>query len=118
MFEILINSISDNILEIVLTVISLIVSYYIIPTIKEDLIPFLKEQRIYSTIRKFVKAAEKLANSGAIEKIDKKEYVISLLEKNGIVVDDTLDAFIESAVEELDKVIAITKDEILKDEKK
>lgn len=116
MIETLINSISNNLLEIVITIISLVVSYYVVPAIKDDLIPLLKELRIYGTIKKFVQAAEKLAEAGTIEKVDKKKYVISLLKKNGIAVDDTLDSFIESAVEELDKVISVTKDEILKEE--
>lgn len=116
MLETLINSISDNVLEIVITIISLIVSYYIIPAIKEDLVPWLKELRIYSTVKKFVQAAEKLADAGTIQKIDKNDYVVSLLEKNGIVVDDTLKAFIESAVIELDKIIDVTEYEILMDE--
>lgn len=115
MFQIIWDSISDDALKIVLAIISIIVSYYIIPSIKDDLIPFLKEKRIYSTVKKFVQAAEKLAESGVIQKIDKKKYVIDLLKENGITITPTLDAFIESAVEELDKVISITKDEILKD---
>lgn len=114
--EIILDVILDDALRIVLAVISLIVSYCIIPSIKEDLVPWLKEQRIYSTVKKFVQAAEKLADAGAISKTDKKKYVVDLLEKNGITVDSTLDAFIESAVEELDKVIEVTKEEILKEE--
>ena len=116
MFETIWESISSDVLKIVLAIISVIVSYYIIPSIKDDLIPFLKEKRIYSTVKKFVQAAEKLAESGVIKKIDKKKYVVDLLEQNGITITPTLDAFIESAVEELDKVISITKDEILKED--
>ena len=116
MFETIWESISSDVLKIVLAIISVIVSYYIIPSIKDDLIPFLKEKRIYSTVKKFVQAAEKLAESVVIKKRDKKKYVVDLLEQNGITITPTLDAFIESAVEELDKVISITKDEILKED--
>ena len=116
MFETIWESISGDVLKIVLAIISVIVSYYIIPSIKDDLIPFLKEKRIYSTVKKFVQAAEKLADSGVIQKIDKKKYVVDLLEQNGIIITPTLDAFIESAVKELDTIIDVTKEEILKEE--
>ena len=116
MFETIWESISGDVLKIVLSIIYVIVSYYIIPSIKYDLIPFLKEKRIYSTVKKFVQAAEKLADSGVIQKIDKKKYVVDLLEQNGIIITPTLDAFIESAVKELDTIIDVTKEEILKEE--
>lgn len=115
-FENIFNTIYDDCLKIVLTVISLVVSYYVIPTIKNDLIPYLKEQRIYSTIKKFVKAAEKLAESGLIQKVDKKKYVIDLLKENGITITPTLEAFIESCCKEIDIIVNSTKNEILNDE--
>ena len=116
MFKTIWDSISNDAIKIVFAIISIIVSYYVIPFIKSEVIPFLKEKRIYSTVQKFVQAAEKLANSGTIQKVDKKKYVIDLLEQNGITVTPTLDAFIESAVIELDTIIDITKDEILNED--
>lgn len=65
-------------------------------------IPWLKEKGIYSTIQKFVQAAEKLGETGAITKADKKGYVWHLLEKVGIKKSEKVDAMIESAVKELD----------------
>lgn len=114
--ETLINSITANILEIILAVISIIVSYYIIPAIKEDLIPWLKEKRIYGTVKKFVQAAEKMANSGLIPKCDKKKEVIALLYESGIEIDETVEAFIESACKELDIALNTIYEEIVEED--
>lgn len=97
-----IDAILPSVLEIILTIISIVVARYAIPYIKSDLIPWLKEKRLHNIVKSFVQAAEKLAEAGIIEKIDKKAKVIELLEDNGIVVDNTVDAFIESCVKELD----------------
>lgn len=68
-------------------------------------LPWLKEQRVYSLVVKFVKAADKLAQSGAISKDSKKKYVIKLLESYGVKITPIVEAFIESAVTELDLAI-------------
>ena len=107
------NSILPNITEIIVTIISVVVARYVIPCIKNDLIPWLKEKRLYNTIKNFVRAVEKMAESGVIKKCDKKAKVIELLKKNGIVVDATIDAFIESCVKELDIVTSTIYDEIV-----
>ena len=112
MFETLLNSILSNILEIVATIISLVVAYYVIPCIKDDLVPWLKEKRLYNTVKNFVQAAEKLAESGVIKKVDKKTKVVELLEGRGIIVDETVDAFIESCIKELDLVASVVHEEI------
>lgn len=65
-------------------------------------LPWLSQQRIYSYVRKFVMAAEKMAAAGAIEKCDKNAVVVDLLEKNGITATETVRALIEAAVTELD----------------
>ena len=116
MLEVIYNAILPNILEIIGTIISLICAYYIIPYIKEDLIPWLKEQRIYSIVKTFVQAVEKMAESGIIEKADKKQKVIELLARKGIVVNATIDAFIESCVKELDMVSSVIVEEMTKTE--
>lgn len=116
MLEVIYNAILPNILEIIGTIISLICAYYIIPYIKEDLIPWLKEQRIYSIVKTFVQAVEKMAESGIIEKADKKQKVIELLARKGIVINATIDAFIESCVKELDMVSSVVLEEITKTE--
>ncbi len=65
-------------------------------------LPWLSRQRVYSYVRKFVMAAEKMAEAGTINKCDKNAVVVDLLEKNGITVNETVRALIEAAVKELD----------------
>lgn len=116
MLEIIIDSILSNVLEIIATIISLVVAYYVIPCIKNELVPWLKEKRLYNTIKNFVQAAEKLAESGVIEKCNKKTKVIELLENKGIVVDKNIEALIESCVKELDLVTSVIYEEIIETE--
>lgn len=116
MLETIWNSILPNILEIIITIISLVIARYVIPYIKNDLIPWLKEKRLYNIVKSFVRAAEKLAESGVIAKGDKKQKVIELLENKGITVDATIDAFIESCVKELDIVTSVVYEEIIETE--
>lgn len=116
MFKEIIDAILPNILEIVTTIISLIVARYVIPYIKTDLIPWLKEKHLYNMIKNFVKAAEKLSESGVLDKSCKKQKVVELLESKGIVVDETVNAFIESAVKELDIVVSTVYEEIVETE--
>lgn len=104
MTEMIINAVTENVLDIVVAIISIVVSVYLIPLIKNDLKPWLEEKRIYGLVQKFVEAAEKLAESGVIQKVDKKAKVIKLLESKGIVVTDQVEAFIESAVKQLDLI--------------
>lgn len=94
----------ENGLEVIIAIISIVVSYYIIPAIKDDLIPFLQEKRLFNVVKNLVKAAEKMAESGVIEKCDKKEKVIELLRKKGIQITDEVDALIEACVKELDLI--------------
>lgn len=116
MFKTILDAILSNVLEIAITAISLIVAHYVIPCIKNDLIPWLEEKRLLGIIRKFVQAAEKLAESNVIMKSDKKAKVIELLEKQGIVVDETIEAFIEGCVKELDTVTSVVYEEIIETE--
>ena len=99
--------------EIIIAIISLIVARYVVPFIKNDMIPWLKEKKLYGTIKKFVQAVEKMAEAGVIDKCDKKMRVIELLEKNGIVVDDTVSHLIESCVKELDIITSTIYDEVI-----
>lgn len=117
MFETIMNLILSNILEIILTIISLVVSCYVVPYIKKDLIPWLKEKHLYNIVKNFVQAAEKLAESGTINKETKKEKVIELLKNKGIAVDSNVDALIESCVKELDTVTSAILDEVTKTDK-
>ena len=114
MWETIWSSIMPNVLEIILTIISMIIARYVVPYIKTDLIPWLKERRLYNITRDFVQAVEKMAESGIIAKQDKKAKVVELLESKGIKVDATVDAFIESCVKELDIVTLAVSEEITK----
>lgn len=116
MLETIMEAITPNIWEIIITIISLVVSCYVIPYIKNDLIPWLKEKHLYNTVRNFVRAAEKLAESGVIPKADKKDKVIELLESQGIDVNPMVDAIIESCVKELDIVTSTIFEEIIDSE--
>ncbi len=100
--ENVVTIIMSNLVEIVVAIISAVFSIIVIPWLKNTALPWLKEKRLFTVVYSFVKAAEKLAQSGAIPKARKKEYVIKLLEKKGITVTDEVDALIEAAVEELD----------------
>lgn len=116
MSEIIKSMVTEHLLETIIGVISIIVSYYVIPMIKTNLVVWLKDKQIYDTVKKFVQAAEKMAESGIIEKVDKKGYVINLLEEQGIKIDTKVEAFIESAVKEIDLIAKTARDEIMKDE--
>ena len=111
----IIDAILPNISEIIITIISLIVARYILPYIKNDMIPWFKEKRLHGIIKNFVQAVEKMAESGIIEKCDKKTKVIELLEKKGIIVDDITEAFIEGCVKELDIITSTIYDGIVID---
>lgn len=102
--------------EFVMAIISIVVARYVVPYIKNELIPWLKERRSYNIVKSFVQAVEKLAETGAIAKVDKKQKVVELLNNKGIAVDATIDAFIESCVKELDIVASVVYDEIVNDE--
>ena len=78
-------------------------------------IPWLREQRIFSLIRKLVKGAEKAAEAGKIPKTDKHALVIKLLKMKNIEVTPFLDAFIDAAIKEMDEVAENIADEITKD---
>ena len=81
----------DTIVKIVFLVLGTIVTVYVVP--------WLKEKGLYDIVKKMVQGAEKWSET---MEIDKKEWVIERLEARGIVVNDYVEALIESACEELD----------------
>ena len=83
----------NNLLEIVFAVLGASFTALVIPWLKDTGLPWLKEKRLYSIVKKFVEAAEKQAEAGTIDKATKKRFVVELLEANGII---------EAAVKELD----------------
>ena len=95
-------------IELVSAVIRLIIaamtvafSTFMLPWVRDELIPWLKEKHLYSLVVKFVRAAEKMYEAGTLVGL-KKAYVISLLKERGFELTPEIDAFIESAVKELD----------------
>ena len=101
----LLNELASILIKIVIAGGSLVFVKSVMPWIKKDLIPWLKEKHLYEIVQNFVFAAEKLAESGAIDRGLKKQYVIACLNNKGITVTEEIDALIECAVEELDLAI-------------
>ncbi len=105
--------IMDNLVEFVIAVILAVITCFVIPWVKntlaplitEQVIPWLKEKHLYSVVSRFVKAAEKYNKTNPI---NKKDWVIDLLNEKGIPVTPEVEAYIESAVEELDIAIDTT----------
>ena len=112
MQEQIISVITSNLLNIVLGIISIVISYYLIPAIKNQLVPWLKEKHLYDIVYKAVLAAEKLGETSQIRKADKKQYVLALLQKRNISITPEVEQFIETACEELDLIEKITVDTI------
>ena len=105
-------ALADVLLRLVVAGIGALTTVVVLPWIKNDLIPWLHEKRIYALVTKFVHAAEKLYEAGNLNGL-KKEYVIALLIRKGISVTPEVDTFIESAVKELDIAIDSSIDEIV-----
>lgn len=101
----LLNELASILIKLACAGIVMTVSATVAPWIKKELIPWLKEKRLYEIVRSFVLAAEKMAESGAIDKEMKKRFVIDCLTGKGINVTDEILALIECAVEELDLAI-------------
>lgn len=99
-------------LKIVIVACLGLMTKHALPWMQEVAIPWLKERHLYNLICYFVRAAEKLADTGVIEKATKKEYVVSLLKQKGVNVTSEVDALIESAVLDLDMAVASVFDVI------
>ena len=99
----------NNVLEIVIAGIFLVLTTFVVPWskrvvspfLKNTVIPWLEEKRLYSIVKKFVEAAEKKAES---EEIDKHQWVVFCLESKGITITDEINAYIESACKEIDMI--------------
>ena len=99
------SEIATAVLQLVVAILSVVMSALVLPWVKDTAIPWLKEKRLYSVVQKFVLAAEKLGETGAISRSEKKDYVIGLLIDKGFMVNDEVEAFIESAVKEMDILV-------------
>lgn len=100
------NEIASIVMKLVFSVISLIITYVFVPWVKQTVIPWLVEKRLYTLVMQFVQAAEKVSQSQYLTGYEKKEYVVKLLKNHGIIITPEVEALIESAVEELDMMIA------------
>lgn len=105
--------IASAILQIVLAIVSAVMSVLVIPWLKSTVFPWLKEKRLYSLVTKFVQAAEKLSETGIIDRDEKRNYVIRLLRDKGYLIDNETIALIESAVKELDMIVDSVGDIII-----
>lgn len=107
------TEIAGGILQVVCALIGVLLTAVVVPWLKTSAIPWMKEKQLYSLVQKFVQAAEKLAETGVLERKDKKQYVVKLLEQNGYKANAEIEAFIESAVKELDMTMQAGWDEIV-----
>lgn len=100
----------SNVLEIVIAGIFLLLTTFVTPWcknvvgpfIKNVVIPWLEEKRIYGIVKRFVEAAEKLAEK---ESFDKKAWVIGKLVDKRIKITPEVEAYIETACKEIDMIV-------------
>lgn len=88
--------------RVVLTILAVVLTSILIPWLRHECIPWLKERRLYTLVSMFVQAAEKFYEYSENAGEDKKQYVIDALRDKGYEITDEVEAYIESAVEELD----------------
>lgn len=100
-------------LNIVVPALIKLVATGLVCLVTSVVLPWLKEQRIWTYIKKLVDAADKLAETGDIEKGKAKlNYVVNHLAAAGIKVDSTTYAWIEAAVREADIAADKIKDAV------
>ena len=90
--------------RMLLLAVLLLFSKIIFPLVTKTIIPYLENKHLMGIVRIFVASAEKKGETGEIEKANKKEYVIGLLEKRGVPITPLVLEMIEAAVEELDNL--------------
>lgn len=88
---------------LVKVVLAVLFGEIVLPWVRMQLIPWLREKRLYRIVSIFVQAAEKMAASGQIDKDMKLKYVIDMLNRKNIEITPEVRAFIESAVIDLDR---------------
>ena len=95
------NEILNYALYIIMSLTVVVVTRYLVPYLKSRLEKDGQEQLI-ELIENLVKAAEQIftqAKSGE----QKKEYVVNALAEKGVLITESVNAMIESAVYSLDK---------------
>lgn len=106
---------ANAVLELVVVLVGLFFSVVVLPFVRDTLIPWLREKRVLNLVSKFVQAAEKLGNTGAIDKNSKKAFVLNLLMRKGVEITPVIDAFVEAAVLDLDMIFSDTFEEIVEE---
>lgn len=96
----------EQVIKLIFSILAMLFSAVVLPWLINTALPWLKEKRLFTTIFRYVEAAEKQAHAGIIPKEEKKYFVKGLLEKKGIEVTAEIDALIDAAVTELDNTAA------------
>lgn len=91
-------------LKALLFVVLCVAAKILIPFLKNTAIPFLEEKHLMGIVRILTRSAEKQGETGAIEKSQKRAYVLKWLKEKNIPVTPFVEDMIEAAVEELDKM--------------
>lgn len=102
----------------ILSIVQLLVQFFIAglgTAIITKVIPVIKQYGVYSIVKMGVQAAEKLSESGKLDKEMKKEYVENMLKSCGIEITPLIETMIESAVKELDIQADKIANEIMKE---
>lgn len=97
------NEVINVVWYLVKLVLAILFGEIVLPWVRIQLIPWLREKRLYRIVSIFVQAAEKMAASGQIDKDMKLKYVIDMLNSKNIEITPEVRAFIESAVIDLDR---------------
>lgn len=95
------NEILNNALYIIMSLAIVIVTRYLVPYLKARLSAANQEELI-QLIENLVQAAEQIF-SGEKMGEQKKEYVVNALSEKGVLITESVNAMIESAVYSLDK---------------
>lgn len=91
----------NEILSIVFALVIVVISRYLIPYLKTRLEKEGQEQLV-ELIENLVQAAEQLFTAEKSGE-QKKEYVVNALSEKGVLITESVNAMIESAVYSLDK---------------
>lgn len=96
-----ITLLTDSLLNLVLVIISIAISSYLVPWLKQKYTAE-KVNNVYDIVKKAVEAAEKIYSESGMGPI-RKDYVVKYLKDKGINISEAdLNILIESAVKTLD----------------
>jgi hypothetical protein len=101
-------NITQYILEAAATVAVAVITRYLVPYIKGR-IALINADKLTAMINTAVRAAEQQIKGAKLGE-EKKDFVLSLLEKSGVIVTDMVDAMIEAAVKAMnDEVLTLSE---------